>query len=91
MADKEEKKQPVQKFRAGGVTATIWANVNVGKDDKEYMQHSINFERSYQDKEGEFQKTNSYNVNDLQKLAVVLAKAQEYVLLNEEKERKRKT
>jgi len=78
-----EKQLPEKKFRIGGVTATIWKNKNmVGEIEKE--SYSVSLERSYKDKKDEWQKTNSYNQNDIPKAVAVLSKAYEYVNLKEE-------
>ena len=83
-----EKQLPEKKFRIGGVTATIWKNINmVGDKGKEIEResHSVTLERSYKDKKDEWQKTNSYNQNDIPKAITVLRKAYEYVNLLEDK------
>jgi len=83
---KEEKKLPEKKFRAGGITATVWKNTGKNKAGEEVEFHTVGIERSYMDKNGEWQKTNSMRTNDLPKVALVSAKAYEYVVLKEEKQ-----
>ena len=73
----EAKKQPAKKFRAGGVTATIWEN----KSDKGVF-YSIVFSRSYKDKE-EWKETDSMRANDLPKLALVSSQAYAWVIQGE--------
>lgn len=74
--------QPKQKFRAGGVTATIWEN----EHEKNGKYYTVNVERSYKDKEGNWATTSQMRTNDLPKLALVTAQAYEYVIqhVNEE-------
>jgi len=79
MEKTNEKKQPEKKFRAGAVSATVWGN-SVEKDGKQATYNSVSMERSYKDKEGNWQSTNSFRTNDLPKLALVAQKAYEYVL-----------
>ncbi len=79
MEKTNDKKQPEKKFRAGGITATIWQN-NVAKDGKETSFNTVNLERSYKDKEGNWQSTNSFRASDLPKLTLVAQKAYEYVI-----------
>ncbi len=74
-----EKNKPEKKFRAGAVTAAIWKNQT--EDGKEYS--TVSFERSYKDKEGEWQTTNSLRVNDLPRAAMVLNKAYEFLSVKE--------
>lgn len=68
--------QPEQKFKAGAVEVSIWKNESEKGD-----YHSISFQRSYKDKEGNWQTTNSLKVNDLPKALIALGKAYEYVAL----------
>lgn len=74
-----EKNKPEKKFKAGAVTATVWKNKT--EDEKEYS--TVSFERSYKDKKGEWQTTNSLRVNDLPKAAMVLNKAYEFLAMKE--------
>ena len=76
-----EENLPEKKFRAGAVTATIWKNTSQNGDG-EYS--TISFERSYKDKNDNWQTTNSLRVNDLPKAKLVLDKAYEYLVLNKE-------
>ena len=80
-----EKNQPVKKFRAGAVSATIWENKQQ-KDGTEFVVSSIAIERSYTDKSGAWQSTNSLRTADLPKAALVLTKAYEYLVLGEKNE-----
>ena len=74
---------PEKKFKAGGITATIWCNEAKG-ESKSY--HSIVLEKSYKDKEGNWQTTSSLMSNDLPKAQLVLAKAYEYLTLKDDAE-----
>lgn len=77
--------KPEQKFRVGNVTATIWNN-EVKKDGEAKEIKHVSFEKSYKDKNGEWQATNSLNIADLPKAMVVLGKAYEYLVLRDLKE-----
>lgn len=74
-----EKNMPKRKFRAGGVSATIWQNKS--KDGKEFS--TVSFEKGYKDKEGAWKSTNYLGVGDLPKAMVVLGKAYEFLALKE--------
>jgi hypothetical protein len=76
-----EKNHPEMKFRAGAVTATVWANKGQ-KDGAETAYSTISLERSYKDKNNSWQSTSSMRTNDLPKAALVLTKAYEYLVLN---------
>ncbi len=75
---------PEKKFRAGAVSATVWLNKGQKANGEESEYHTISIERSYTDKEGKWQSTNSMRINDLPKAVVALQKAYEHVVLNEQ-------
>ena len=77
--DNSSVNMPERKFRAGSISATVWLNSN--KEAKQYR--TISIERCYTDKDGKWQSTNSLRINDLPKAGVVLQKAYEYLILNE--------
>ena len=80
--DIQEKNLPEKKFRAGAISATVWKN-QTEKDGEVREYRTVSFERSYQDKEGNWQTTNSLRVNDLPRASLVLQKAYEYIALQE--------
>src|SRR3989344_4097017 len=75
---------PEKKFRAGAISATVWRNKGQRTNGEEAEYRTISLERSYTDKYGKWQSTNSYRVADLPKAKVVLQKAFEYLVLNEQ-------
>ena len=75
---------PEKKFRAGAVSATVWLNKGQKTTGEESEYRTISIERSYTDKEGKWQTTNSLRVNDLPKMTVVAQKAYEYLVFNEQ-------
>lgn len=77
-----EKNQPVKKFRAGAICATVWSNTGVSKDGKSVEFKSITFDRVYKDKAGEWKKTSTLKTQDLPKATAVLSKAYEYLVLS---------
>jgi hypothetical protein len=65
--------KPKQKLRYGQVTVTVWNNTKkVNDTDVEF--ESFQVEKSYTDKEGNWQTTNNYQVNDLYKLRAIVDK-----------------
>ncbi|MEK6867916.1 MAG: hypothetical protein AABX98_03780 [Nanoarchaeota archaeon] len=81
----ETKKGPVKKFRAGAVSATVWNNPGKEFDGKEAgTYNTVSLERSYKDKDGAWKTTSSLRLNDLPKVAVVVNKAYEFLVLNKE-------
>lgn len=79
------KKLPETKFRSGAIAATIWANETM-RDGKKVVYKTVGFERSYKDKNDEWQTTNSLRTADIPKAILVLSKAYEHLALNAEDE-----
>jgi len=77
---------PEKKFRAGAIVATIWSNENKNKEGEAITFKTVSFERSYKDKNEQWQTTNSLRINDLPKAQLVLAKAYEYLALSDTSE-----
>ncbi len=75
-----EQNQPVKKFRAGGVTATIWRN-DVQQDGQTVVRHSVTVQKRYRDRDGSWKDSSSFFVNDLPRLELVVRKAYEYLAL----------
>tara|TARA_Y100000310_G_C20179068_1_gene577262 strand:+ start:128 stop:460 length:333 start_codon:yes stop_codon:yes gene_type:complete len=75
---------PERKFRAGAISATVWLNKGQRADGEETEYRTISLERSYTDKEGNWQSTNSFRINDLPKARLVLQRAFESIVLNEQ-------
>jgi hypothetical protein len=75
--------KPAKQFKAGAVRATIWNNPT---EDGQGMYSTVSLERSYKDKAGAWQTTNSLRQNDIPKAMLVLNKAYEFVALNETEE-----
>jgi len=72
---------PEKKFRAGAVSSTVWLNKGTTKEGKETEYRTISVERSYTDKEGNWQSTNSFRTSDLPRASLVLQKAYEFIVL----------
>lgn len=77
--------KPEMKYRAGGITVTIWCNEAQGEGESKSF-HSIVLEKNYKDKEGNWKKTTSLSQGDLPKAQLVLAKAYEYLTLKDSAE-----
>ena len=79
------KNKPEKRFTAGAVTATVWKNER-SFEGKETEFLSVSLQRSYKDKEDNWQHTNNLRVNDLPKAVLVLQKAYEYILMKNNEE-----
>jgi len=73
--------KPEKKFSCGSISASIWANTKVVAGEKIKI-YSVTINKAY--KEGEDWKyTNSFNIEDLPKVALVATEAYKYVRLRE--------
>jgi hypothetical protein len=63
--------QPSTKIRIGSVTAAIW------KNDKGF--YSVTLQRSYKDKDGQWQNAEGFNHDDLLNAAKVLERAEDWI------------
>ena len=70
--------QPVKKFKAGAISATVFKNEG-NFEGKISVYYSIVFDRVYKDREGNWQNTNNLRYNDLPKAQYVLGKAFEFL------------
>ena len=65
----------------GPCSASVFENeYNRGEDS--FSVRSVSFQRRYQDKDGNWQTTNSLKVNDIPKAVLVLNKAYEFLTSN---------
>lgn len=78
-----ENKKPVEKFSVGLVQASVWKN-RVKFDGVEKDLFSVSLQRSYKEKDGNWQSAKNLNPNDLPKAILVLQKAFEFVSLRAE-------
>ena len=71
---------PEQKFSAGAVSASVWANENT-VDGKVIKNQSVTFQKRYKDADGQWKSSSSLMDRDLPNAMVVLAKAYEFMKL----------
>ncbi len=74
--------QPEKKFVAGSVSATIWKNTSQ-KDGQDFSFETISLARNFKDKNGDWQSTGTFRLNDLPKAELVLKKAYEFLAIGE--------
>ncbi len=72
---------PEKKFSTGAICATIWKNNGTSKNGVPVEYRTIQLDRRYKDKEGNWQSSGSLRLNDLPKASLVLQKAYEYLVL----------
>lgn len=77
--------KPAHKIRSGAISATIWLNEQ-DTPNGPVSYKTVTFERSYKDKNGNWQSTNKLRANDIPRAVLVLNKAYEHLALGEEQE-----
>lgn len=70
--------QPEKRFRQGNCTASVFVN-KIQKDGQEIEAHNVVLQKSYTDKEGNWQSANSFGRNDLPKIIRAAEKAFDYL------------
>ena len=73
--------QPEITFRHGLCSASIYEQ-DFERGEEKFTVRTVSFQRSYLDKEGNWQTTNSLKVNDIPKAVLVLNKAYEFLTSN---------
>jgi len=74
--------EPKEKFRVGGVTASIFENVRTNNGGEAFTSQHVVVDRSYKDKSsGEWKNTTSLGVGDVPKAILALQKAYEHMVL----------
>ena len=79
----QEQNKPIKKFRVGGISAAVWKNEDAQPDGSVRIRYSVSIQKRYRNAEGQWLDSESYYPNELPKLQLVLAKAYEYVSLQE--------
>jgi len=74
--------RPEKCFRAGKVSAAIWAN-RVEKDGWFYVRRSVRFQKRFRDSDGNWVDSDYYFLQDLPNIALVATKAFEFCALEE--------
>ena len=71
--------KPEKKFNCGSISASIWANTKVVNSETVKL-YSVTMNKAYKEGE-EWKYTNSFNIEDLPKVALVANEAYKYVKL----------
>lgn len=77
--------EPEKTFNQGSCRAAIFAN-EIKQDGKTAIVKKVAIQKRYKDKNGNWQNTNSFGVNDLPKLVLVATKAYDYLTLKKEEQ-----
>lgn len=71
--------QPETKFKVGGCSATIFVNEFQTLDGMKSAKNVV-LDRTYKDKDGNYQTSKSLSANDIPKAILVLQKAYEHIV-----------
>jgi len=77
-----ENNRPEKVFSTGAIQVAVWKNDAV-KDGKKTEFKTVNIQRRYADKTGEWKSTSTLRINDLPKAALALTKAFEYLVMKD--------
>jgi len=75
--------KPEKVFKIGGCTASVFENGTAGANGRTTFK-SVTLQRVYKDKDGNFQYTSSFKLNDIPKAGLALEKAYDYLLTEKE-------
>lgn len=81
-----EVNKPIKKFRSGNIESSIWLNEKQDKEGNKINFKTVSLRKSWNQEGKWHDATINLRRNDLQKIILVLNKAQEELLLSEEKE-----
>ena len=70
--------EPEQTFNQGSCRAAVFAN-EIKQNGETTTVKNVSIQKRYMDKDGKWQSSNSFGVNDLPKLALVAIKAYDYL------------
>ncbi len=83
MATKQKLKAkdlPVHKVSIGALQLAVWANEHELETGEKRIFHTISLERSYKDKNDEWQKTHQLRESDLGEAICLLQNGQDYLI-----------
>lgn len=69
-----KKNEPIEKFRFGSIEVAVWEN-----QQKNGKSRSISIQKSYRDKNNDWQTTNSFFENEIEILISLINKAQKFL------------
>ena len=76
------KQGPIEEFSSATIRGSIWEN-EVLHEGQKIIVHNVKVTRSYRDKDGNWQDTNSYRPQDLAHLRLVAEAAQNFLYLRQ--------
>lgn len=77
--------KPVKDFRVGNIQAGIWRN-EVEKDGQTVVRHSVRIQKQFRKDDGSYENSDYFFPNELPRLALVVQKCYEFIVLSESQE-----
>lgn len=78
-----QKNLPEKRFTTGAISATIWRNESLDKKGNKVDYRTVTIQKRYSGKDGIWRTSNSLRVDDLPKVALLLGKAYEFIVLKQ--------
>ena len=75
--------EPEKSFNQGSCRGAVFAN-EIRQNGKTAIVRNVAIQKRYKDKDGNWQNTNSFGVNDLPKLILIATKAYDYLTMKKE-------
>ena len=79
MNENHQPARPEKNIRVGPVRAAIWKQTSQTRDGQPFESFKVVLERSYRDRNGQWQNTNRYDPNDIPKAILAMQKAYEFI------------
>lgn len=74
----EQTNKPVYTIKVGAIDASVWENLDPVTNKKFY---SVNFSKAYLDKDGNWKKTSSIDINDIPKTIIALDECYKFIVV----------
>jgi hypothetical protein len=85
MTQQNDKSKPIYSIRAGHVEASVWRN-EFQHDGQIKTNHSIRIQKHFRKKDGSYEKTDTYFLDEIHRLITVAQRAYEYAVMTENKD-----
>ena len=77
--------RPVKTITSGNIEASVWRK-HLKKDGRNVLRHSVQIQKQYRKRGGNYENTNLYFPNELPKLILVVQEAFKFVTLRASKD-----
>jgi hypothetical protein len=78
--------QPIAKFQAGALHATVWANEKQDSDGKKFTTYAWDIKRSFKNSSDEWAETTGMRDKDIGAFHELVHRVSEYLLIDEDEQ-----